>query len=116
MMTYETVVCDLFTFSKSQVSLVVRSRSLAKHHLYLQEMSEIDDVLSSASSQDSSDETETSDSDEMEVVGLVQPYEGEPRALSSDDSDVSDNDADQDGLSPAVLRSRFEGNVLVSEW
>ena len=89
---------------KSQVSLVVRSRSLAKHHLYLQEMSEIDDVLSSASSQDSSDETETSDSDEMEVVGLVQPlYEGEPRTLSNDDSDVSDNEADQDGLSPAVL-------------
>ena len=53
----------------------------------------------------------------MEVVGLVQPlYEGEPRTLSNDDSDVSDNEADQDGLSPAVLRSRFEGNVLVSEW
>jgi len=51
---------------------------------------------------------------EMEVVGRVQPYADEPLAHSSDEEE--DLEADQDGLSPAVLRSRFEGEITVDEW
>ena len=70
---------------------------------------------SSVGSQDESSTAESTDpdemSDELEVFGLVEPYEGEPRASSGDDSDDS-----EDGLSPATLRSRFEQEVLVNEW
>lgn len=50
----------------------------------------------------------------MEVVSIVQPYADEPLAhLSDEDEDEED---DQDGLTPAVLRSRFEDEVSVSDW
>ena len=76
---------------------------------------------SSVGSQDESSTAESTDpdemSDELEVFGLVEPYDGEPRASSGDDSDDSeDGEVDQDGLSPATLRSRFEQEVLVNEW
>ena len=77
---------------------------------------------SSVGSQDESSIAESTDpdemSDELEVFGLVEPYDGEPRASSGDYSDDSDEDgeADQDGLSPATLRSRFEQEVVVNEW
>lgn len=76
---------------------------------------------SSVGSQDESSTAESTDpdemSDELEVFGLVEPYDGEPRASSGDDSDDSeDGEADQDSLSPATLRSRFEQEVLVNEW
>lgn len=76
---------------------------------------------SSVGSQDESSTAESTDpdemSDELEVFGLVEPYDGEPRASSGDDSDDSeDGEVDQDSLSPATLRSRFEQEVLVNEW
>ena len=63
---------------------------------------------SSVGSQDESSTAESTDPDEMsdELFGLVEPYDGEPRASSGDDSnDSEDGEADQDGLSPATLRS-----------
>ena len=77
---------------------------------------------SSVGSQDESSIAESTDpdemSDELEVFALVEPYDGERWASSGDDSDDSEEDgeADQDGLSPAILRSRFEQEVLVNEW
>ena len=65
-------------------------------------MSESDGKLSSAesvSSQETSNSTKSSD--EMEVVGHVEPYAVEPLAHSSDEEE--DTEEDQDGLSPAVL-------------
>ena len=62
-------------------------------------MSESYGTLSSAesvSSQETSNSTESSD--EMEVVGHVEPYAGEPLAHISDEE--KDNEEDQDGLSP----------------
>ena len=53
------------------------------------------------------------DSDEMEVFGQYRPYKGEPSSHSSDDSE--DTVVDEDGLSPAVLRSRFEGEVSLNK-
>ena len=50
----------------------------------------------------------------MEVLGQVQPYTDKPLAHTSDEDE--DTEEDQDGLSPAVLRSRLEREVPVNEW
>ena len=65
----------------------------------------------SVSNENSSDE---SSSDEMQVVGIVQPYADEPLAHTSDEDE--DDEEDQDGLTPAVLRARFEDEVTVNDW
>ena len=76
---------------------------------------------SSVSLEDESSIAESTDpyemSDELKVFGLVEPYDGEPWALSGDDSDDSDKDskADQDSLFPTTLRLRFQQEVLVNE-
>jgi len=69
-------------------------------------MSDTDEYMSSDNSSSMQDE---SDSDEIEVVGFVEPYAKEPPAHSSDDD--KDDEEDSDGLSPAVLRARFERQV-----
>ena len=74
-------------------------------------MSDSDGYMSSS---ESSIQQESDSSDEMEVVGLVEPYADEPPAHSSDDEE--DSEEDLDGLSPAVLRARFEREVAVKEW
>ena len=77
-------------------------------------MSESDDMLSSVDSTESvssREESQDETSDEMEVVGQVQPYDDEPLAHIS-----GEDEGDEDGLLPAVLRSRFEGEVPVNEW
>ena len=38
----------------------------------------------------------------------------EPLAHSSDENEVDEND--QDGLSPAILRGRFQDEVSVNDW
>ena len=77
-------------------------------------MSDSDDTMSSSESNLSEQESLSDNSEEMEVVGHVQPYQDEPLAHSSDDEE--DNEGDQDGLSPVVLRNSFEGNTLLDEW
>ena len=67
-------------------------------------MSESDDHISSSASDEQSSSNEYSE--EMEVLGQVQPYTDEPLAHTSDEDE--DAEEDQDGLSPAVLRSRLE--------
>jgi len=49
----------------------------------------------------------------MEVVGVVRPYEDEPLAYTTDEEE--DDEEDQDGLTPDILRARFEGEVAVNE-
>lgn len=71
--------------------------------------------MSSSESLSSSGESDSSNtSDEMEVAGHVEPYADEPLAHPSDEEE--DAEEDQDGLSPAVLRARFEGEIGVNEW
>ena len=69
-----------------------------------EEMS-VDSTETVSSREESQDET----SDEMEVVGQVPPYTDEPLPHTSDED--KDTRADEDGLLPAVLRSRFEGEL-----
>ena len=73
-------------------------------------MSASEDYESSSSSEKREQETE---SDEMEVFEQYRPYKGEPPGHSSDDNE--DTEVDEDGLSPAVLRSRFEGEVSLNK-
>lgn len=78
-------------------------------------MSESDDMLTSTDSSESVSSEESGEtSDEMEVVGHVQPYADEPLAHTSDEEE--DNEEDGDGLSPVVLRRRYEGESPVNEW
>lgn len=86
--------------------------------LFYTTMSGSDDTMSSSESIPSNESSESissgDTSDEMEVVGRVEPYADEPLAHTGDEEeDVAE---DLDGLSPAVLRARFEGETNVNEW
>lgn len=77
-------------------------------------MSDSEEYLSFSESEDVQDDSEDSDSEEIVSSSLVEPYQDEPRAHSSDEE--ADEEEDNDGLSPAILRSRFEGEIPVDEW
>ena len=77
-------------------------------------MSDSDDQMSSSESISSDGQSSTDSSEEMEVLGQVQAYADEPQAHTSDEE--GDAEEDQDGLSPVVLRSRFEREVLLNHW
>lgn len=58
-----------------------------------------------------------SDRDEYHYKGNFSPYQGEPLASSQHDSSEEINDdIDEDGLSPAVLKQRYERQIPVQEW
>ena len=60
-------------------------------------------------------ESENGDSSEVDiVVSGIKPYENEPLASSSDEDD--DSPLDEDGLSPAVLCARFNGEMALNQW
>ena len=77
-------------------------------------MSESDEFTCTEESSSMESGSESSSSDEIEVVGIVEPYAEEPLAHSSDEGE--DDEADQDGLTPATLRARFESDVAVNDW
>ena len=77
-------------------------------------MSDSEDYLSFSDSEDVRDVSEDSDTDEIVSSSLVEPYQDEPRAHSSDEE--ADEEEDNDGLSPAILRARFDGEISVHEW
>ncbi|XP_068723879.1 uncharacterized protein [Montipora capricornis] len=55
--------------------------------------------------------------EEIEVIGYVaEPYEDEPLTSDDGDSEEDEEEADADGLTPAVLESRLEGQITVREW
>ena len=77
-------------------------------------MSDRDEVMflsDSVSNKNSSDE---SSSDELQVDGIIQPYADEPLVHTSDEDE--DDEEDQHGLTPAVLRARFKDEVTVNDW
>ena len=75
-------------------------------------LSDSEEYLSFSDSEDVQDVSE--DSDTNESSSLVEPYQDEPRAHSSDEE--ADEEEDNDGLSPAILRARFEEEISVDEW
>lgn len=72
-----------------------------------EEVMSLDDFSSTDSS------SERSESGEFEMVTIVRPYVDEPLAHSSDKS--GDGENDQDGLSPATLRARFQDEVSMND-
>ena len=76
-------------------------------------MSDRDEVMSLSDSVSNENSSDESSSDEMQVVGIVQPYADEPLTHTSDEDE--DDEEDQDGLTPAVLRARFEDEVTVND-
>ena len=102
---------DLFTSLRHCNHVYCQRRFLRSSPLFSSKMSDSDGYMSSS---ESSNVQESDSGDEMEVVGLVEPYADEPPAHSSDDEE--DSEEDLDGLSPAVLRARFEREVAVNEW
>ena len=77
-------------------------------------MSDRDEVMSLSDSVSNENSSDESSSDEMQVVGIVQPYADEPLAHTSDEDE--DDKEDQDGLTHAVLRARFEDEVTFKDW
>ena len=63
-----------------------------------------------------SSESETGDdSDGMEIVsGHVQPYQDEP--LAEPNAVEEETIDDEDGIAPAILEARFEGEIPVDNW
>ena len=72
--------------------------------------------FSRSSSEDSEQERESEDSDRILMEGPVEPYQDEPLAVDNSDSDESDSEEDEDGLSPAVLEARYDREVAVASW
>lgn len=62
-----------------------------------------------------SDHFSGSGSDEHVLAGEVLPYQNEPLADDSSESD-DDDEQDEDGLSAAVLRQRYENEITVDMW
>ena len=77
-------------------------------------MSSDDEVMSLEDSSFTDGSSESSESGEFEMVSIARPCVDEPLAHSSDESEDDEND--QDGLSPAILRGRFVGEVCVNDW
>ena len=78
------------------------------------------DSETSAFSESSNNEEDLDVSEEegedIEVVySQYTPYQDEPLA-EDDEEDDQDEEVDLDGLSPAVLESRFERTVAVNSW
>lgn len=74
-------------------------------------MSDSEEYLSFLESEDIQDVSEDSDSEEIVASSLVEPYQDEHHAHSSDEEDNVEED--KDGLFPAILRARFEGEIPV---
>lgn len=90
------------------------TRGILLFGLFALKMSDSDEFVSFSEAEDSRDVSEDSDADELVVSGLVEPYQDEPLAHSSDEEE--DYEVDEDGLSPAVFRARFEGDSRLEEW
>ncbi len=62
-----------------------------------------------------SNDSSGSGSDEHVLAGDFLPYQNEPLADGSSESD-DDDERDEDGLSAAVLRQRYENEIMVDKW
>eukprot|EP00795_Rhopilema_esculentum_P015523 gene15523-6786_t len=75
----------------------------------------------SASEQDTSASDSSHESSDREDIGeilpIVDPYDGEPLASSSDDDASDENiEADEDGILYTTLEKRFRRTEAVDSW
>lgn len=69
----------------------------------------------SSNNEEDIDVSEEEDEDIKVVYSHYTPYRDEPLAEDDGEED-QDEEVDVDGLSPAVLESRFERTVAVNSW
>lgn len=69
----------------------------------------------SSNNEEDIDVSEEEDEDIKVVYSHYTPYQDEPLAEDDGEED-QDEEVDVDGLSPAVLESRFERTVAVNSW
>ena len=83
-------------------------------------MEESDQEFSSSSSSDEVESLLSNEEENLSVTGEILAYQDEPLATSDDDGDTinveDDEDADEDGLTSAMLLWRFENKEPVSTW
>ena len=83
-------------------------------------MEESDQDFSSSSSSDEVESSLSHEEENLSVTGKILAYQDEPLATSDDDGDTinveDDEDADEDGLTSAMLLQRFENTEPVSTW
>lgn len=103
---------------KSQATcqkVVLFSRSSRLGTIFFVKMSNDSEESITSEPSESSDQGDSME--EIEVIGYVAvPYKDEPLASDDGDSEEDEEEADADGLTPAVLESRFEGQITVREW
>ena len=80
--------------------------------------SEVSRISEASNSTEDEDIVEHEGSDVEVVVSQITPYEDEPLAEVDDDREtVEENqEADEDGLTPAVLEARYEREITVNSW
>lgn len=80
-------------------------------------MSDDSEVSECFDSSESEMESEDSGEDWGVIDSEIIPYQDEPLAVLSETGDGdSEEERDVDGLTPAVLESRYEGIVSVESW
>ncbi|XP_068692002.1 uncharacterized protein [Montipora foliosa] len=81
-------------------------------------MSDDSEVSDCFDSSESEMESEDSGEDWGVIESEIIPYQAEPLAVVSEETGDGDSEEerDVDGLTPAVLESRYEGSVSVESW
>ena len=79
--------------------------------------SEVSSIYQSSSDPEEGDSVESEDEDIGVVYAQITPYQDEPLAEEDDEENGERNEeADLDGLTPAVLEARYEREVSVESW
>ena len=81
--------------------------------------SEMSNMSDSSTSLVEEDDIEVEEGDVEVVYSQITPYEDEPLAADDgEDRETTDDgeEADVDGLTPAVLEARYEKEVAVNSW
>lgn len=78
--------------------------------------SEMSIVSASSTDAEDRDDMEDEESDDEVLLSNVTPYQDEPLAEADQTGESEDEEANVDGLTPAVLEARYEKEVSVSSW
>ena len=78
--------------------------------------SEVSNIYQSSSDPEEGDSVESEDEDIGVVHAQIAPYQDEPLAEDDEENGERNEEADLDGLTPAVLEARYEREVFVESW
>ena len=78
--------------------------------------SEMSSNYQSSSDPEEEDFVDSEDEEIVVVYGQITPYQDEPLAEDDEKENGEREEADMDGLTPAVLESRYEREVSLESW